>query len=85
MKKKGAQLRIIEKGYIVEEFRLENSEYIELHSLLKVMQLCESGGSAKMVIAGGSVRVDGVVELRKRCKIRKGQVVEFEGRRVLVV
>jgi len=69
----------------MEEFKLENSEFIELHSLLKVMQLCESGGRAKMVIADGCVIVDGKVELRKRCKIRKGQLVAFEGHRILVV
>lgn len=69
----------------MEEFKLENSEFIELHSLLKVMQLCDSGGRAKMVIADGSVTVDGVVELRKRCKIRRGQLVEFNGQRIRVV
>ncbi|MGC2062561.1 MAG: RNA-binding S4 domain-containing protein [Thermodesulfovibrionales bacterium] len=68
----------------MEEFTLENNEFIELHSLLKVMQLCDSGGRAKMVIADGCVRVDGTVELRKRCKIRKGQLVEFEGQQIFV-
>jgi ribosome-associated protein len=69
----------------VVEFKLEKNEFIELHSLLKVMQLCDSGGRAKMVIADGCVRVDGTVELRKRCKIRRGQLVEFEGQGILVV
>lgn len=69
----------------MKEFKLDNNEFIELHSLLKVMQLCDSGGRAKMVIADGCVRVDGAVELRKRCKIRSGQLVEFDGQRILVV
>ncbi|MBA4371977.1 MAG: RNA-binding protein [Thermodesulfovibrio sp.] len=69
----------------MEEFRLEQHEFIELHSLLKVMQLCNSGGQAKMAVADGAVLVDGAVELRKRCKIRKGQVVEFDRQRILVV
>jgi ribosome-associated protein len=68
----------------MEYFQLKNSEFIELHSLLKVMQLCDSGGMAKAFIAEGRVMVDGVVELRKRCKIRKGQIVEFEGRSITV-
>jgi ribosome-associated protein len=30
------------------------------------------------------VTVDGQVELRKRCKIRAGQIVACEGRRIVV-
>jgi len=63
---------------MVQKFRIEN-DYIELIKLLKVTGLCSSGGMAKIVTGEGSVTVNGVVELRKRCKIRKGQRVEFEG------
>ena len=69
----------------MEEFVLEGKEFIELNSLLKITGLCESGGRAKMVIADGLVRVDGEIELRKRCKIRVGQVVEFEGEKIKVI
>ena len=65
------------------EFRLEN-EYIELIKLLKVTGLCSSGGMAKVVVSEGRVRVDGVVELRKRCKVRKGQTVMFAGDTIAV-
>jgi ribosome-associated protein len=68
----------------VEEFQLEGHEFIELNHLLKVTGLCASGGAAKAMIAGGHVRVDGNMELRKRCKIRSGQVVEFEGHQIIV-
>ncbi len=68
----------------MKEFVLGSSEYIELNHLLKTMGLCDSGGQAKVIIAEGLVKVDGEVELRKRCKIRNGQVVEFEGRKILV-
>ena len=51
-------------------------EFIELHKLLKIEGICASGGEAKMLVASGTVRVDGVVELRKACKIRAGQSVE---------
>lgn len=67
----------------MEEFDLKG-EYIELNDLLKVTGLCSSGGMAKMVIAEGLVRVDGEVERRKRCKIRSGQVVEFEAQEIMV-
>lgn len=60
------------------EFELEGRDFIELNNLLKVTGLCDSGGRAKTVVADGLVRVDGQVETRKRCKIRTGQMVEFE-------
>jgi len=59
-------------------------EYIELHNLLKVTGLCESGGQAGFFIREGKVRVDGQVELRKACKIRAGQTVAFDGQEILV-
>lgn len=60
-------------------------EYIELCSLLKVANLVMSGGEGKEVVAQGLVSVDGQQELRKRCKIRPGQTVEFEGNTLEVV
>ena len=62
----------------VTKFSIDG-EYIELIKLLKATGLCGSGGEAKVVTDAGRVKVDGLVELRKRCKIRKGQRVEFEG------
>ena len=66
------------------DFDLEGHEYIELCSLLKITGLCDSGGVAKLLIGDGQVKVDGQTELRKRCKIRVGQVVEFEGQQIVV-
>ena len=63
----------------MEEFALKNTEFIELNNLLKVLCLCDTGGVAKAAIAEGRVKVNGEVELRKRCKIRKGDVIDFEG------
>lgn len=69
---------------MVSEFSLAGREFIELNNLLKVTGLCGSGGVAKLLIADGLVKVDGVVETRKRCKIRAGQVAEFQGEKVEV-
>ncbi|ABA89874.1 S4 domain protein [Syntrophotalea carbinolica DSM 2380] len=69
----------------MEEFDLQGREFVELNNLLKLTGWCSSGGVAKMIIAEGCVTVDGQVELRKRCKIRQGQIVEFEGQQVTVV
>ncbi|NOY13401.1 MAG: RNA-binding S4 domain-containing protein [Deltaproteobacteria bacterium] len=68
----------------MEKFVLDGREFVELNNLLKLLGLCSSGGSAKMLIAEGQVTVDGRVELRKRCKIRPGQIVEFAGQRIVV-
>jgi ribosome-associated protein len=62
---------------MIHKFKLED-DYIELIKLLKVTGLCGSGGIAKMVVSEGQVKVDGAVELRKRCKIRRGQTVALE-------
>jgi len=58
------------------EFELDR-DYVELKQLLKLADLVTSGGEAKTVIGDGQVRVDGEVELRKACKIRAGQQVQF--------
>lgn len=61
------------------------TEYIELYKLLKASGLIDTGGMAKNVIMDELVTVDGVVETRKGCKIRPGQVVSFNGESVKVV
>ena len=68
----------------LETFTISSGEYIELHDLLKVMGLCSTGGAAKMAISEGLVKVDGVVERRKRCKVRKEQMIEYQGRAVSI-
>ncbi|MCF7817230.1 MAG: RNA-binding S4 domain-containing protein [Kiritimatiellales bacterium] len=60
-------------------------EYIELCKLLKAVNLVMSGGEGKEVVAEGLVTVDGQIETRKRCKIRPGQTVEFQGNVIEVV
>lgn len=59
-------------------------EFIELCKLLKAANLVMSGGEGKEVVAQGLVTVDGQLETRKRCKIRAGQVVVFEGQTIEV-
>lgn len=69
----------------MQEFALAGHEFIELHKLMKITAIALSGGEAKMMIAEGLVSVDGSVELRKRCKIQPGQVVECQGTTITVV
>lgn len=67
----------------IMDFKIEG-EFIELCSLLKVTGLAESGGEAKLRIAEKLVKVDGAVETRKKCKIKPGAVVEFNGETIIV-
>jgi ribosome-associated protein len=53
-------------------------EYIELHNLLKVTGVVNSGGAGKAMVAEGGVRVDGQTELRKTCKIKPGARVRVD-------
>ena len=54
-----------------------NGDYIQLDQLLKTTGLCHSGGFAHAEIDAGKVSVDGVVETRKRAKLRPGQRVVY--------
>jgi ribosome-associated protein len=60
-------------------------DYVELNQLLKLTGICASGGAGKRRVAAGEVRVDGQVETRKTCKIRVGQAVSVDDRRIRVV
>ena len=68
----------------MQTFELEGYEYIELNKLMKIMQLVGSGGEAKQFIDEGLVLVNGQVETQRRKKLRKGDVVAFEGEEVQV-
>jgi len=62
-----------------------SGDHIELNRLLKASGLCDTGGRAKLAIEEGLVSVDGIVEYRKRCKIRNGQIVTYGDREVRAV
>lgn len=66
------------------EFPLDR-EHVELHHLLKLTGVCDSGGRGKAIVASGAVTVDGAVELRKTCKMRTGQIVRVGDAEIRVV
>lgn len=66
------------------DFKLDR-DHVELNQLLKLAGLCDSGGAGKALVASGAVSVDGVVELRKTCKIRAGQTVTVADHQITVV
>ena len=65
------------------EFKLEG-EYIQLIALLKATNLVASGGEAQMVVLDGLVKCNGEVDLRKRLKVRRGDIIEFNGTKINV-
>jgi ribosome-associated protein len=67
------------------EFKLDGEEFILLQSLLKATGLCDTGGEAKAAIVEGYVKVDGEVETRRGKKIRDGQVIFYNGKKVKVI
>ena len=59
-----------------------DGEYIPLIQLLKALNWVESGGEAQAVVLAGLVTYNGQVDHRKRLKLRPGDVVEFQGKKV---
>jgi len=49
--------------------------YIELHKLIKLLDLVDTGGQAKVLIENGLVFRNGECETRKRAKITKGEKI----------
>ena len=68
----------------MQDYHLEGRPFVELNVLLKYLGWCESGGSAKAAVAEGNVKVNGEVELRKRCKLTEGNIVEYNGQSVRI-
>lgn len=60
------------------------TEYIKLDALLKLANLIDSGGMAKMVIQDGLVQVNGEVEYRRGKKIYPGDRICFQEETVIV-
>ena len=66
------------------EFPLDGHDFVELHQLLKLVGIVDSGGAGKHLVASGAVEVDGVVELRKTCKIHAGLVARVDDVEIVV-
>lgn len=66
------------------EFQLQG-EYIPLIQLLKATNLVGTGGEAQMVVAEGLVKYNGTVDYRKRLKVKQRDIVEFDGKKIIVI
>ncbi len=52
--------------------------FIELYKLIKLLDLVDTGGQAKMLIENGHVHRNGEVETRKRAKIVRGDRITIQ-------
>ncbi|PWK77296.1 ribosome-associated protein [Mucilaginibacter oryzae] len=66
------------------EFKLEG-DFIPMIQLLKAANLVQTGGEAQIVVTEGLVKYNGEVDYRKRLKVKKGDTVEFDGNKIIVV
>ena len=67
-----------------EEFFLKGSEFIELIKLLKAMNICDSGGSAKAMVDEELVKVNGEITTVKRLKLKPNDVVEVSNLKIII-
>jgi len=65
------------------EFELAG-EFIPLIQLLKATNLVQTGGEAQIVVSDGLVKCNGEVEYRKRLKVKRGDIIEFDSKKIVV-
>jgi len=58
-----------------------NTDYITLGQFLKLADIIESGGEAKMFLAENEVKIDGEIDNRRGRKLRGGEIVEILGQK----
>ena len=68
----------------MEKIKIDK-EYIKLDQLLKLANIAQSGGHAKLLILSQQVRVNGAVAIERGKKIRSGDIVTFEASEIQVV
>ena len=57
---------------------------IQLDQFMKITGMVGTGGQAKLVIQDGEVLVNGVIETRRKKKLRAGDQVTFDGQTLVV-
>ena len=65
------------------EFKLEG-DFIPLIQLLKATNLVQTGGEAQIVVTDGLVKYNGEVDYRKRLKVKQGDIIEFDNKKIIV-
>ncbi|MFT5821076.1 MAG: ribosome-associated protein [Crocinitomix sp.] len=69
-----------------QTFELRNNEeFVALNKILKIKQIAQTGGHAKLLIEDRLVSVNGEIESRIRRKMRKGDLISVEGIEIEIV
>ena len=74
----------VKYSYMKEIIFELTGEYIELIQLLKATRIAQSGAEAKIFVVEGLVTLNGVLESRKRAKVRVGDKVVVEDVTIIV-
>ena len=61
-----------------------NGEYIELLALLKALGIAQTGGHAKMIVDDEEVIRNGEIELRRRAKCVKGDIISVGKNKIVL-
>ncbi len=59
-----------------------DTEFIKLDNMMKLAGAVDTGGMAKQIIQGGSVKVNGELCTMRGKKMRDGDFFEFKGQKV---
>ncbi|WP_235295833.1 RNA-binding S4 domain-containing protein [Portibacter marinus] len=70
---------------MLKDFKLEENEFVELKSLLKLMNYVNSGGEAKIRIQTGEVFVNGEPETRRGRKLKEGDIVQIDEDKIKIL
>lgn len=62
-----------------------DTDYIKLDQLLKLGNIAQSGGHAKIMILSEQVKVNGETVLERGKKLRPGDIVLCEGEEVQII
>ncbi len=67
----------------MKQIEIKN-EPVELYKILKFEGFASSGAEAKLFISEGLLKVNGVVETRRRKKMVCGDILEFEDEKFIL-
>ncbi|MDJ0645927.1 MAG: RNA-binding S4 domain-containing protein [Flavobacteriaceae bacterium] len=68
-----------------QKFQLAGGqEYIQLNNLLKLLQIAQTGGHAKLMIQNSEVKVNDEIETRVRKKLSKGDTIQIGQQLILI-
>ena len=69
-----------------QTFQLKAGQpYIELNKLLKIMQLAQTGGHAKIMIQNEEVMVNDLIETRVRKKLVKSDHIKVDDQHIKIL